>query len=89
MLVFPIPSNPSACLISAHVKHSLRLSSPPLHPWVVAEKEGTVACAHCNCMAGLGEACSHIAAVLFVLDANLQAKKRFIGSPLVQICSIC
>ena len=32
-------------------------------------------CAHCDCMAGLGEACSHIAAILFTLDANVQARK--------------
>ncbi len=53
VLVLPIPSNPNACLISAHVKHSQRLSSPHLHPWVVTKKEGEVICAHCNCMAGL------------------------------------
>ncbi len=33
-------------------------------------------CGHCNCVAGLGEACSHrIAALLFTLDANSQVKK--------------
>ncbi len=32
---------------------------------MIIEKSGEVCCAHCNCMAELGEACSHIAAVLF------------------------
>ena len=32
-------------------------------PWIGAEKNGIVICAHCDCMAGLGEACSHIAAI--------------------------
>ena len=34
-------------------------------------------CAHCNCMAGLGETCTHIAAVLFYLEAvaRLQCKQ--------------
>ena len=40
------------------------------------EKAGTVLCAHCTCMAGLGEACSHIGALLFTLEANTQIKKR-------------
>ena len=35
-----------------------------------------VVCAHCTCMAGLGEACSHIAALLFTVKANTQVKKR-------------
>ena len=30
---------------------------------------GEVCCAHCDCMAGLGEACSHIAAILYYLEA--------------------
>lgn len=29
--------------------------------------KGTIKCAHCNCMAGLGECCSHVAALLFCL----------------------
>ena len=32
-------------------------------------KSGEILCAHCNCMAGLGETCMHIAAVLFYLEA--------------------
>ena len=32
--------------------------------------------AHCDCLAGLREACSHIAAVLFALEVNTQVKKK-------------
>ena len=42
---------------------------------MAVENLGTIICAHCTCMAGLGEACSHIAAKLFVLDANSHFKK--------------
>ena len=35
-------------------------------------------CGHCDCMAGLGEACSHIAAILFTLEANVQARKSLL-----------
>ena len=62
-------------MITAKVKHSQRLSVPPVKTWVAAEKGGAVICPHCDCMAGLGEACSHIAAILFTLDANVQARK--------------
>ena len=31
-------------------------------------------CAHCTCMAGIGEACTHIAALLFTTEANTQIK---------------
>ena len=30
---------------------------------------GDVLSAHCNCMAGLGESCSKIGAILFFIDA--------------------
>ena len=73
--VYPIPSRAATLLVRAHVRHSQRLLATPLRPWVAVEKIGSVLCAYCNCMAGLGEACSHIAAVLFGLEANKQAKK--------------
>ena len=28
--------------------------------------------AHCGCMAGLGEACSHVAALLFIIEAGVK-----------------
>ena len=57
-------------LVRAHVRHSQRLSAAPLRPWVAVEDTGLVICAHCNCTAGLGEACCHISAVLFTLEMN-------------------
>ena len=60
----------SSFLITAKVRHSQSLQDPFLLPWVCAEDNGTVLCAHCTCMAGLGEACSHIAAVLFAIDVR-------------------
>ena len=46
-------------ILAASVKHSQKLTAPPLHPWIAAEKNGNILCAHCTCMAGLGEACFH------------------------------
>ena len=51
-------------LMTARVRHSQRISATPVKPWVAEEEGGTIICAHCTCMAGLGEACSHIAALL-------------------------
>ena len=67
---------PRVKVVCGKVKHSQKLSASVLQPWVALEKEGLVICAHCNCMAGLGEACSHVAALLFLLEANSQLKKN-------------
>ena len=64
-------------LFTALVRHSLQLSLPPLKVWVAVKQSGEVICAHCSCMAGLGEACSHVAAVLFTAEANTQTKRQF------------
>ena len=37
--------------------------------WVICQADGTVESAHCTCMAGLGEVCSHVGAVLFYLES--------------------
>ena len=58
------------CVVLGEVKHSQRLSVSSLHPWVAVEPNGIVLCAHCTCMAGLGEACSHVAALLFTMEIN-------------------
>lgn len=36
--------------------------------WLILKKSGDVLAAHCTCMAGLGECCSHVGAVLFFLQ---------------------
>ena len=56
------------------VSHSQMLSETPPTAWVIAEMGGKVLSAHCNCMAGLGEACSHIGVILFIV--GLQPRKR-------------
>ena len=72
-------------LLTARVRHSQQVSATPVKPWVAAEKSGTIICAHCTCMAGLGEACSHISALLFVLEATTKMKKNV--SCTSQLCS--
>ncbi|KAJ8930183.1 hypothetical protein NQ314_017047 [Rhamnusium bicolor] len=35
---------------------------------IICKKEGSIISAHCDCVAGLGEVCTHVAAVLFSID---------------------
>ena len=53
------------------------MSETPLYPWIIVEKSGNILCAHCNCMAGLGEYCSHVGTVLFYVEfaVNLRDSK--------------
>ena len=72
-------------LLTARVRHSQQVPATPVKPWVAAEKSGTIICAHCTRMAGLGEACSHISALLFDLEATTKMKKN--ASCTSQLCS--
>ena len=50
--------------------YNLCLAAPPLKVWVATKQQGEVLCTHCSCMASLGEACSHIVALLFAAETN-------------------
>ena len=68
------PGGKASHLIMARVKHSQKLSVPFLYQWIALEQSCIILCAHCTCMAGLGEVCSHIAAILFLMEANTKIK---------------
>lgn len=46
-----------------------------LRPWVIATS-GRIHSAHCNCKAGLGEVCTHIATLLFGIDAGVRVREK-------------
>ena len=50
------------------MRHSQRANDPPVNTWVTCEHDGTVEAGHCTCMAGLGEVCSHVEAILFYVE---------------------
>ena len=50
------------------------MSEKPLTPWVVCENSGKVLSPHCDCMTDLGESCSHVASLLWAIEAG--CKKR-------------
>ena len=57
-------------VVVAKVRHSQRMNDPPISIWIVADKDGTIVSAHClGCKAGLAESCSHVASVLFYIEA--------------------
>ncbi|KAH9366634.1 hypothetical protein HPB48_018162 [Haemaphysalis longicornis] len=61
-------------VVLSQVNHSQRLRDPQLKVWVLAEANGTIVAAHCTCMAGLGEACSHIGATLFAVETAVRIR---------------
>ena len=46
----------------------------PLIPWIFAEEDGRIIFGHCNCMAGLGESCSHIGSLLWAIEAGVRIR---------------
>ena len=65
-----VESNSPVVFVKAVVTPGQRVTETPHEPWVCLDKvAGYVVASHCSCMAGLGEACSHIAALLFSVEA--------------------
>ena len=74
--VYTAGDNPDFFLGTGLVRHSQSISATPLKPWVGMKKNGCIVAAHCTCKAGLGEACSHVAGLLFTLEANTRVKHQ-------------
>ena len=66
------------------VRPSQSVSTSPLNS--PAEKCGTIVCSHCTCKGdpGAREACSHIAALLFAVEAHNSPKDM---SCMSQLCA--
>lgn len=54
----------------------MKLSEPPLKPWLAAQQDGTIITGHCDCKAGLSEACSHVAALAFAVFLYAKSKEN-------------
>ena len=52
----------------------MKMSQKPLTPWVVAEESGKIITGHCDCMAGLGESCSHVASLLWAVESGVRIR---------------
>ena len=67
------------CLVVARVRHGQsqsQFSKTPNHSWLGISADGSIINGHCTCMAGLGEACSHIGATMFYLELTSEYTKR-------------
>ncbi|XP_043204917.1 uncharacterized protein LOC122372108 [Amphibalanus amphitrite] len=58
----------SGVFVKAEVQAS-QTASKSYNAWVLCHPNGSVMSAHCQCMAGLGEVCSHVAGVLYKIQA--------------------
>ena len=56
------------------MNHSQRLIEKPLTPWIIAEPEEKIVASNCDCMAGLGESCSHVASLLWATEAGVRIR---------------
>ena len=57
-------------IVTGKVRHSQRKNDPFISIWVIANKDGMINSAHCSvCKAGMAESCSHVARVLFYIEA--------------------
>lgn len=69
---YEVPSS-SIVVMKALVMPSQRLNEAPHTPWISINKShNSVLNAHCTCMAGLGESCTHIGAILFKIEAAVR-----------------
>lgn len=69
------PVNVDEMIVVGEVNHSQSLSLGPLTAWLLMKADGRVVFGHCLCMAGLGETCSHTAALLFYMEMGLEIEK--------------
>ena len=65
----------ASTLIIGKVRHSYS-SKEPLKPWILIKSSGSVVCGHCTCMAGQGETCSHVGAVLYWVETRVRIREQ-------------
>lgn len=69
-----IPNNKT--IVVGLVEHSQRINQTALKPWVLCHLTGNVLAAHCTCIAGLGEVCSHVAAILYAIESMIRSSEN-------------
>ena len=64
------------------VRHGYAASKSPLKPRMIIRTNGTVEVAHCTCMAGLPETCSHIGAIFHWVETAVRICNNAPGTSL-------
>ena len=68
-----ICNNGLRCTMNA-VESFREMREKLLTPWIIAEESGKVIAAHCDCMVGLGESCTHVASLLFAVEREVRIR---------------
>lgn len=58
------------------MKHSQKMNEPPLQVWILANMDGKIICAHCTCVAGLSETCSHVGAICYAVLSICESSEK-------------
>ena len=67
----------SKSVVVAKVRHLQRMNDLLVNIWFIAEKDGTIISAHClGCKTGLAESCSHVASVIFYIEAVTRIQEK-------------
>lgn len=51
------------------------MNDTPLKPWILTKLDGKIISAHCTCVAGLSESCSHVGAICFAVNKINEARE--------------
>ena len=69
--------NNARYLVRAKIRHGQSMfTKTPNNAWICTETDGQILYGHCSCMAGLGEVCSHVGAIMFYLHLTSDYCKR-------------
>ena len=69
----PVNNSSRCCILKGKVSHGQRHSDPPVDAWILVNNDDCqIRAAHCTCMAGIEEAGSHTAAILFKVEASIR-----------------
>ena len=57
------------------VMHSQSIRQAPTQPWPLVTRDGGIITGNCDCKAGLGSTCTHVAALLFRVEAAVRIRE--------------
>lgn len=68
-----ISEESTVCFLKAQCRPSQRINNPPHTSWIMIEKHsGSIKRAFCTCVAGRGQSCLHVTAILMKVDMAWQ-----------------
>lgn len=74
-LIHLLHNTPNYISVVQQVMRSQRLSEAPLKAWVIISSTGEVSTAHCTCIAGVAETCTHVGPLLFKVEVTVRCRE--------------